>query len=125
MKILNASAGLLTNAEVISVLIDRGCGDGHHHPGARSLASEKVVFEHLRSTTATLSRSKLQLLSEEVKPFNLTRIELLQLINLVPRSAVEVHLIVESCEDRLDDEQIQQIINILSKYSVRQPKMLH
>ena len=44
--------------------------------------------------------------------FTLVKVEQLQLLNLRPRSAVEVHMVVEDCEERLSEEQVKDIIDM-------------
>lgn len=48
--------------------------------------------------------------------FELTKAELLQVMNLRPASLVEIHLIVEDCEDRLDEGRIQQLLQLIAKH---------
>lgn len=54
-----------------------------------------------------------------LQPFKLTRAELLQVLNLAPCSEVEVHLIVEQCEERVDEQQMAQFLEIVSKHLPR------
>jgi DNA-directed RNA polymerase subunit F len=44
---------------------------------------------------------------------------LLQVLNLCPVSEVEVHLIVEDCEERLTEQQVAQLMDIVSKHLPR------
>lgn len=53
------------------------------------------------------------------QPFALTRAELLQVINLAPCSEVEVHLIVEECEERLTQQQVTQLMEVVAKHLTR------
>ncbi len=41
---------------------------------------------------------------------------MLQLINLVPSQAVDVHLIVEACEERLDEQKVDELLKIVSAH---------
>jgi len=63
--------------------------------------------------TPLLSCAAASLLSQ---PFGLTRAEVLQVINLAPCSAVEVHLIVDECEERLSEEQVTQLLEVVSRH---------
>ncbi|KHN71440.1 hypothetical protein Tcan_02266 [Toxocara canis] len=45
--------------------------------------------------------------------FQLTAAEILQVINLRPSTEIEVQLIVEECEERLTEEQMTQLVNIV------------
>ena len=71
MKILQANSGLLTNAEVLAVLRDRGC-DKPVGGANRALVSEKILHQHL-SEQALLNMPDLQSFIDAVKPFDLTR----------------------------------------------------
>lgn len=54
-----------------------------------------------------------------LQPFGLTRAELVQVLNLAPASAVEVHLIVEDCEERLDEARVEALIAVVGRYLAR------
>lgn len=82
-----------------------GCARPAHYPRAPS------------SRTALLSLPLTLCLL--LQPFGLTRAELLQVVNLSPVSEVEVHLIVEDCEDRLNEQQVAQLMHIVSKHLPR------
>ena len=47
---------------------------------------------------------------EAVKPFELTRMETQACINTPPSSIVEVHLLVEECEERLDQDRVRELL---------------
>ena len=123
MKILSACQSLLTNTEVLQVLQERGKAAG---------PSETLLMQHLNrlvqdqqetdAAKEAVSSSTKPLDEEQVKsfmdvaqepPFSLTRIEVLQMINLAPKSAVEVHLVVESCDERLTEDQIEDLLRLV------------
>lgn len=114
MKIIELNAGLLSNHEVAQVLKERGA-DPSAGLNTRAKASEKTVYEYLVSQAGCIkSREELQALVDDLKPLGLTRAELVQVMNLAPASAVEVHLIVEDCEDRLNEQQVDELIAIVA-----------
>jgi hypothetical protein len=47
------------------------------------------------------------------QPFNLTKAEVLQLLNAVPKTPVEVHLLVEDCEERLQEEEVESLLHLV------------
>lgn len=51
------------------------------------------------------------------QPFGLSRTETLQVLNLAPVSAVEVHLIVENAEGRLGEERIAELLDVVAAHS--------
>ena len=51
---------------------------------------------------------------EQLQPFGLQNREKLQLLNLGPRTSIEVHLAVEEIDERLSTDQIQQIVDIFA-----------
>lgn len=53
-------------------------------------------------------------LMELLKSYDLTRMEKLQIVNLVPRSEVEFFAIVEECEDRFSEDQIAQVLDYVN-----------
>lgn len=53
------------------------------------------------------------------QPFKLTRAELVQVLNLAPASEVEVHLIVEECEERLQEEQMAAFLQVVGRHLPR------
>ena len=48
-----------------------------------------------------------------------TRAEALQLINCNPQSVVEIHLVVEECEERLSQEEVRSLLGLCQR--LRQP----
>ncbi|CAI8002800.1 DNA-directed RNA polymerase III subunit RPC9, partial [Geodia barretti] len=49
-----------------------------------------------------------------IAPFNLTKAEKLQLVNLRPMSQVELQLIIEEIDERFSDNKIEEILGIVS-----------
>ena len=60
------------------------------------------------------SQETIKIVMEALKPFNLTKAEKLQLLNLKPCSLVELQLIVEELDERLkSEEEIEKLLLIL------------
>eukprot|EP00899_Mesostigma_viride_P020677 jgi/Mesvir1/28610/Mv01025-RA.1 len=108
MKVVDGNAGLLTNFEVLDLLQRKGVGRPatstahkvHIHD------SEKKVAAYLLQTCAGVqTRESIAHLFEATDKFGLTKAEKLQVVNNRPASAVEAHLLVEDCEERLKEGQ--------------------
>ena len=69
------------------------------------------VLTYLESTPcAGQTRTRIEAFMEEASDLNLTRMEMLALVNTPPCSIVEVHLLVEECEERLTQEQRTELL---------------
>ncbi|XP_050297688.1 DNA-directed RNA polymerase III subunit RPC9 [Anthonomus grandis grandis] len=51
-----------------------------------------------------------------LEPFNLNKNEKLMLVNTPPRTPLEIQLIIEESEERLTEDQVQQILDILAEH---------
>ena len=110
------NAALLSNYEVLSILSDVNNKDNKKdlEPNARTIVYE--TSQYLNQFVA--SKQSAQVISDFVKSvrsFGLTEAETLQLLNLHPTSAVEIQLIVEESEERLTEEQVDALLEIIEK----------
>lgn len=116
MKLLQPNAGTITNSELIQVLVDRGA-DGT----GKALISEKLAHQYLiHQPVKQLSNAQLQAFFDVLQPYKLTRGELLQLVNLGPRTAVEVFLVVADCEARLGDDGVDAVLAAVEAHVARE-----
>jgi len=90
----NATAGMAQLQEKMEEYMDSGGGGG-----ARMVSVEDAGR-----------------LLEALKPHGLTQREQMQLLNMCPHTTVELHLVVEQCEERLSAETIQQIVELFQPY---------
>lgn len=58
---------------------------------------------------------------DEAAPFGLTKEETLMILNHCPTSPVEIHLLVEASDDRLSAEQVEDIIELVSRILLNEP----
>jgi DNA-directed RNA polymerase subunit F len=86
-----------------------------HVPG--SLSAQVLSYLDERPCAEQSRESILNFVEELQKlssagNFELTDAEILQLVSNQPRSLVEIHLIVEECEERLTQEQVQTLLKL-------------
>ena len=85
--------------------------------------SEQVLGYQRQPETgvAGQTRERVAAFMEATGRFELTRAEVLMLVNLQPRTTVEIHLIVEECEERLTAEQTNELLALCAELSEPQP----
>uniref|UniRef100_A0A915JKB3 DNA-directed RNA polymerase III subunit RPC9 n=1 Tax=Romanomermis culicivorax TaxID=13658 RepID=A0A915JKB3_ROMCU len=122
MEIVDSNNQILANFEVF-----------HHLSGVRRSIKRQqdssqrglstVVYEALKyfdnTTTAKCDyddEENLRQFSAALETFALTKSETLQILNLRPTNAIEIQLIVEECEERLTEQQVDDLINLIEKY---------
>ncbi|KAL0074685.1 HRDC-like protein [Phycomyces blakesleeanus] len=121
MKITNACAALLSNYEVMALLderqniqieLQRNDASIEYPENLRTIQFE--VTEYLKtSPCSTQTPAQLKDFLDALKPFKLTRAERLQILNLRPKSAVEIYLIIEECEERFSEDDLENMLNII------------
>lgn len=113
MKVLQGNAGLLSNFEVLDLLRSRGADKG---PLSKLVPSELKVYNYLIPTPAgTQNTESLKNFLADTEPFNFTAAEKLQVLNSRPSTEVEVHLIVEDCDERLSSERVEQFLAVVEQ----------
>ncbi|KAG0305267.1 hypothetical protein BGZ98_004399 [Dissophora globulifera] len=125
MEIINANSAMLSNYEVLALLNDQKA-----QRQANEVAGTREVAENLRtvefevqkylgaSPCATQSPKQIAKLKEAFSKFNgesqqLMKVELLQILNLRPRSDVELTLVIEEFEQRFDVSSCPEILAII------------
>ncbi|XP_057771600.1 uncharacterized protein LOC130991406 [Salvia miltiorrhiza] len=99
MKVVEASAGALTNFEVLDLLRSRGAGKDASRAIATVSQSEFKVFDYLEGTVAcNQTREIIDNFVEECQKFDLAKAEILNIVNIRPRSEPELFPFIEECE---------------------------
>ncbi|KAI3917785.1 hypothetical protein MKW92_053920 [Papaver armeniacum] len=107
MKVKKANAGALTNLEVLNFLRARGA----------STDPTRVI--------APVSPSEYQRINEFLKScekYKLAKAEKLNIINIRPATLVEIDPIIEECQDRLNEEQVEELVELIANLFPRPPK---
>ncbi|XP_043254461.1 DNA-directed RNA polymerase III subunit RPC9 isoform X2 [Colletes gigas] len=60
------------------------------------------------------SPEKIKDFLKAIEPYKLTKCEKLTLLNVCPKTALEIQLIVEDSEDRLNDEEVESLLQVIT-----------
>ncbi|KAI8871643.1 calcitonin gene-related peptide-receptor component protein [Ramicandelaber brevisporus] len=131
MEVVEARSAMLSNYEVFKLLQDQeqyqidqhnksiATGDNSTAAAAQTRYQESLlmvqfqILQQLRSEPSSKqSDSCINECLERLKKYKLTKAEKLQIVNLRPASMVELHLIVEECEERFAENEMDDIIDI-------------
>lgn len=114
MEVKDPRCTLLTNREVLSVLQQTNSSSKQKHMRKHNT----IVYEttkYLKSTPAVSQSEEVikKLMADLESMFKLTASEILQIVNLRPKSNVELSMIIEEAEERYDDEKMEEILQLI------------
>ncbi|XP_071724483.1 uncharacterized protein [Rutidosis leptorrhynchoides] len=116
MKILEANAGALTNFEVLEFLRARGASKDSTRIVAPIAPSEYQVYDYLDASPATSqTKEKIEEFMERCKTFNLAKAEVLNIINTRPSAVVDIDPIIEQCQDRFSEKQVDELVDLVDR----------
>lgn len=115
MEVKNPRCTFLTNREVLSVLQQAKAKSTKQK---HMFKHNTIVFEadkYLKSTPAASQNEEVvkKLMTELSGMFKLTAPEILQIVNLRPKSNVELSMIIEEAEERYSDEKMEEILQLI------------
>ena len=117
MEVVDKCDALLCNKEVYTVLQEYTNKQKKNKQGDQNLNT--ITYEtlkYLSETSASVQTPEsIENVLKNLTSFGLTKAEKLQLINLRPTTAVELSLIIEESEERVTEEQIEEILEIVSQ----------
>lgn len=119
MEVVDECSAMLSNHEVYSLLQDIQSGkNGQKQPNKYLNQLATITYstlKHLETTPCkTQSAEVIGNFMKALEPFNLTKSEKLQMLNQRPTSAVEIQLIIEESEERLTEEQIEELLQTVA-----------
>ncbi|XP_011189270.1 DNA-directed RNA polymerase III subunit RPC9 [Zeugodacus cucurbitae] len=123
MEIVNPCFSVLSNYEVMESL--KTLKDTKKKYGLRNLAT--ITYETLQyledSPSKQQSRENIHAFLTEVKSLSckLTTTECLMMVNDPPTSALHIQLLIEDSEERLSEEQVNEILQIVAKHFPNTP----
>lgn len=121
MQIVTKEPVLLTNYEVYAFLNEskKAKQDRPRSKGYKLEGLCTVEFECLDYLESSASKNQtaehISVFLTKLKPFALTRAEKVQIINTRPCNIVTLHVVIEECEERFNQEQLEQILEIIAE----------
>jgi len=124
MEVTSPNVAMLTNYEVYSVIRevqskprDKEAKKKLEGPlqNMRTIAYETVKYIDKQTTCTLQSQQVIESFLREAAPFNLTKAEKLQCLNLRPTTEVEILLVIEESEERFTEEQVEQLLEIIRR----------
>ncbi|XP_019872196.1 DNA-directed RNA polymerase III subunit RPC9 [Aethina tumida] len=112
MEIINSNCATLSNFEIM-VHLQRIKDGKKKHKG--QLAT--ITYETLRYLENTQCKDQepesIKNCLKALEPYSLTKTEKLMLINTPPTTALEIQLMIEESEERLTEQQVEEILQII------------
>ncbi|KAK2580899.1 hypothetical protein KPH14_005969 [Odynerus spinipes] len=114
MEVLKDCAAYLSNYEVLNIL-----------QSIKSNKKQKMTQNQLATITYQTIRyledtpckrqnpEKIKKFLQAMESFNLTKCEKLTLLNVCPKTALEIQLIIEDSEDRLSNEEVDSLLETI------------
>ncbi|GJQ73493.1 hypothetical protein Trydic_g13849 [Trypoxylus dichotomus] len=122
MEIVNANIATLCNYEVMTHL--QKIKDKRKKQTGQLATITYETIRYLEGTPCQTYTSKNVIdCLKDLEKFNITKNEKLMIINTPPTTALEIQLIVEESEERLSEEQVNEILQICAKYLNVTPKI--
>lgn len=113
MEVLNARVGHLSNFEVFEIIKELGSSTVDNLRFTQTEAIKYLSNDSL-STTKQNETGITNLLQSLEQFQTLTRAEKLMIVNLSPKSIVELYVIIEELEDRMGEEDIEAILSLVA-----------
>ncbi|XP_051160487.1 DNA-directed RNA polymerase III subunit RPC9 isoform X1 [Leptopilina boulardi] len=114
MEVLKECTAYLSNHEVLNIL--QGMKSNKKQNSEQQLAT--ITYQTVKYLenipSSKQSSEKIRNFLKAVETFKLTKCEKLTLLNLCPKTALEIQLIVEDSEDRLSEEEVVSLLQVIA-----------
>ncbi|XP_033115597.1 DNA-directed RNA polymerase III subunit RPC9-like isoform X2 [Anneissia japonica] len=112
---------MLSNYEVLTLLKDlQSQSDGKRKGTKMHQNLATVSYETMKYLEKTPCKEQTPEIIKNfllaLEPYKLTKAEKLQLLNQRPTSAVEIQLMIEESEERLTEDQIEELLQLISTH---------
>ncbi|XP_018318999.1 DNA-directed RNA polymerase III subunit RPC9 [Agrilus planipennis] len=115
MEIINTKVATLSNFEVMNHLQNVKEGKKRNKGQLATITYE--TLRYLESTPCKhQTPESIENCLKALKHYNLTKNEKLMLINTPPITPLEIQLMVEESEERLTEEQVEEILQIITEH---------
>ncbi|CAD5219434.1 unnamed protein product [Bursaphelenchus okinawaensis] len=114
MEVLDARCTVISNAEALNLLITAKAKQNKE----RSLRQHQTVLyetvKYLKETPA-ISQTEQHVveLMKALEPYKLTGAEVLQIVNHRPTDSLGLGVLIEECDERINDDQMGEILDIV------------
>ncbi|XP_011164523.1 DNA-directed RNA polymerase III subunit RPC9 [Solenopsis invicta] len=120
MKVIKGNWNtLLSNHEVLDILQNmksiKSCKNKSDMTPLATISYQTIkYFTDEKMAFVKQSPQKIQEFLKAMEPFKLTKAEKLTLLNLCPTTQLEIQLMVEESEERLTDEEVETLLQIIA-----------
>jgi len=115
MEIVNNHPATLSNFEVMTILHTIKSGSKKNKGQLATITYETLRYLENTPCKHQLGES-IALCLKKLEPFKLSKNEKLMIINNPPRTALEIQLMIEESEERLSQEQVDELLQIMNEH---------
>ncbi|RUP45639.1 HRDC-like protein [Jimgerdemannia flammicorona] len=131
MEVLQPRAAMLSNYEVLNLLREQAdeqkqylaINPTMHFPENLATVQFEVTGYLEKGPCSTQTPEQIEAFLTALDHWKLTKAEKLQILNLRTKSMVELHLIIEECEERFTEEQLEELLQIVQQTLSRDDDM--
>ncbi|KAK9297813.1 hypothetical protein QLX08_008583 [Tetragonisca angustula] len=117
MEVLKDCSAYLSNYEVLNILQNIK-SDKKQKMKQNQLAS--ITYQTVRYLEETPCKrqipEKIRGFLKALEPYNLTKCEKLTVLNMSPKTPLEIQLIIEDSEDRLTDDEVNSLLQVVANF---------